>query len=119
MKDFSQLRSRYLRDPVSVQLGGLAANLARVRSFSDNPSHCEVVAQLLEESACFMEWAAPDAGFETQVFLAECQRQLTHWRFLWDEIWPDASRRAEIADQAGQWSERILELSGLSGKIQS
>ena len=47
MTNRSQLRERYLRDPLSVRLGGLAANLARVRSFSDNPAHGEAVARVL------------------------------------------------------------------------
>jgi hypothetical protein len=33
MNDPSRLRDRYLRDPLRVRLGGLAVNLARVRSF--------------------------------------------------------------------------------------
>lgn len=117
MKNFFQLRSRYLLDPLPIRLGGLAANLARVKSFSDNPAHREAMARLLEESACFMEWAAPDATFETQVFLADCQRQLTRWRLLWDEIWPNPACRSEIAGHAARWSEQILELSGLLNKI--
>ncbi len=111
MIDLPQLRERYLRDPLPVRLGGLAANLARIQSFSDHPAHCEAVARLLEESSWFIEWAAPDAEFETQLFLVECQRQLARWRLAWGEIWQDAGRLAEVADQAGRWSERVLELS--------
>ncbi|MCI0405934.1 MAG: hypothetical protein L0209_07655 [candidate division Zixibacteria bacterium] len=112
MAALSQLRDRYLRDPLPVRLGGLAANLARIQSFSDHPAHREVVVKLIEESAWFVEWCAPAAEFETQLFLAECQRELVRWRFAWNEIWGDAARRAKVADQAGRWSARLLELSG-------
>jgi len=115
MTDLLQLRNRYLRDPLPIRLGGLAANLARVQSFSDHPAHGEAVARLLEESAWFIEWTAPDAELETQVFLAECQRQLARWLLAWGEIWHDAGRLAEVADQAGRWSLRLLELSGFLG----
>ena len=55
MTNRSQLRQRYLRDSLPVRLGGLAANLARVRFFSENPAHGEVVARLVEESTWFIE----------------------------------------------------------------
>jgi len=113
MTNGSQLRERYLRDPLPVQLGGLAANLARVRSFSDNPAHGEVVARLLEESAWFIEWAAPDAPADMQVDLVDCQRALSRWRLSWTEIWADPNRRSEVAERAGAWSQRLLSLSGL------
>ena len=113
MTNRSQLRERYLRDSLSVRLGGLAANLARVQSFSDNPAHGAVVAQLLEESAWFIEWAAPDAPADTQVVLVECQRVLARWRLSWATIWTDPTRRAEVAGLAGEWSQQLLSLSGL------
>jgi hypothetical protein len=113
MTNRSQLRERYLRDPLAVQLGGLAANLARVRSFSDNPAHREVVAHLLEESVWFIEWAAPDAPADMQMALVDCQRALSRWRLSWAEIWADPKRRGEVAERAGAWSQQLLSLSGL------
>jgi hypothetical protein len=113
MTDRSHLRERYLRDSLPVRLGGLAANLARVRSFSANPTHGAVVAQLLEESAWFIEWAAPGAPPETQLTLIDCQRRLAAWRLSWADTWADPKRRAEVAEQAGAWSQKLLKLSGL------
>jgi len=111
----SRLRDRYLRDPLPVRLGGLAANLARVRSFSDNPAHGDAVAQLLEESAWFIEWAAADAPVETRVLLLACQREIVRWRRSWNEVWASTGRRAEIAERSGIWSEQLLAVSGLVG----
>ena len=113
MTNRSSLRDRYLRDALPIRLGGLAANLARVQSFCDNPAHVDVVARLLEESAWFIEWAAPDAPVETQTVLLDCQRALAVWRLRWVEIWADPVRRAEVAGLAGDWSQRFLDLSGL------
>jgi len=113
MTNRSQLRDRYLRDSLPVRLGGLAANLARVRSFADNPAHGEVVARVLEESAWFIEWAAPDAPVEIQVVLVDCQRALARWRLSWADVWGDPKRRAEMAQRAGAWSQQFLSLSGL------
>ena len=113
MTNRSHLRERYLSDSLPVRLGGLAANLARVRSFSDNPAHGEVVARLVEESAWFIEWTAPDVPLDTQVALVDCQRALARWRLSWADIWADPKRRAEVAERAGALSQQFLSLSGL------
>jgi hypothetical protein len=68
---------------------------------------------MLEESRFFIEWTALDAELEKQVALVELQRQLTHWQYSWAQIWADPDRRAEVAEQAGVWSERVLGMSGL------
>ena len=109
----ARIRERYLRDSMPVRLGGLAANLARVRSFSDNPAHRDVVERLLEESSWFIEWVAPDAPIDVQVALLDCQRQLVRWRRGWADAWGDATRRAALAKRAGMWSQQFLAHSGL------
>ena len=114
MKNPSALRDRYLRDPWPVRLGGLAANLARVQSFSDHPAHQDAVARLVHESKLFIEWAAPEADASVQSILVDCQRLLARWHLAWNDIWSDPARRAEMARHAGLWSQRILEVSGLA-----
>ena len=112
MRDRTAIRERYLRDPLPVRLGGLAANLARVKSFSDHPGHRDVVEILLDESKFFIEWTAPDAGLDVQAELVELQLQLARWQRAWAHIWADPFRRTAVAEQAGAWSERLLEMSG-------
>ena len=53
-------KERFLRDPIPVRLGGLAANLARVDSFSQNPANQAAVFDLFEESKYFIEWTAAE-----------------------------------------------------------
>jgi hypothetical protein len=113
MKNQTAIQERYMRDPLPIRLGGLAADLARVQSFSDNSNLRDAVAGLLEESRFFIEWTAPDAELEKQVALVELQRQLTRWQRSWAHIWADPARRAEVAERAGIWSERVLGMSGL------
>jgi hypothetical protein len=113
MKDWTALRERYLRDEIPVRLGGLAANLARVKSFSDHPGHGDVVKSLLEESKFLIEWTALDADTGAQAELVDLQVQLARWQQTWASIWDDPARRAAVAEQAGVWSERLLEMSGL------
>ena len=113
MRDWTALKERYLRDPLPVRLGGLAANLARVRSFSDHPDHCDVVEGLLEESKFFIEWTTRDAALDLQAELVQLQVQLSRWQRAWPAIWAEPARRQAVAEQAQQWSERVLHLSGL------
>ncbi len=113
MKDRTAIRERYLRDILPVRLGGLAANLARINSFSDHPDHRGVVEGLLDESKFFIEWTASDAGLELQAELVELQLQLACWQLNWKKIWNDPAQRVAVAGKARIWSERVLERSGL------
>jgi hypothetical protein len=113
MKDQTGRRERYLRDTLPIRLGGLAANLARVQSFSDHSDHQNVVERLIHESKFFIEWTTLDAEITIQAELVELQRQLARWQYRWADIWADPAQRAAIAEQAGAWSRRVLELSGL------
>ncbi len=107
------IRERYLRDELPTRLGGLAANLARVKSFSNNVANREVVESLLEESKFFIEWTAMDAEVDTTAELVELQIQLAQWQRSWASIWADPAQRMKVAEQAKFLSERVLDLSGL------
>jgi hypothetical protein len=113
MRDRTAIRKRYLRDALPVRLGGLAANLARIKSFSDHPDHRDVVESLLDESKFFIEWTAPDVEVELQAELVELQVQLARWQRNWVDIWSNPAQRVAMAEQARAWSERVLEGSGL------
>ncbi len=113
MRDPTAIRERYLRDELPVRLGGLAANLARIKSFSDHPAHRDVVETLVEESKFFIEWAAPEAELEVQARLVELQLLLARWQRRWEDIWADPVQRAAVAEQAHDWSKQVLEMSGL------
>jgi hypothetical protein len=113
MRNREAVRERYLRDSLSIRLGGLAANLIRIKSFSDHPDHRDVIENLLDESKFFIEWAAPEAGIDLQADLVALQLQLACWQRSWQEIWADPLRRAAVAEQSQTWSERVLKRSGL------
>jgi len=116
MSDWSSIRERYLQDGVSIRLGGLAANLARIGSFSRRPEHGDAVSRLVRESALFIVWTAPDAPEESLADLVELQRLLSQWHRSWSDVWGDDSRRASIGETATEWSARVLALSGLCGR---
>ncbi len=102
-----------MRDPVSIRLGGLAANLARVSSISNNPDNIVAAHGLMEESKHFIEWTAPEAKDETTLELADLQRKLAQWQRNLNSDWHDGQRRMEIGKQAKALSEIVLQRSGL------
>lgn len=113
MKDWTATQERYLREPLPNRLGELAANLARIKSFSSHNLNRDAVASLIEESKFFIEWTAVDAGVDRAVELIELQVQLARWQLNWSSLWADSEQRMEVAEQAKLWSDRALEMSGL------
>ena len=104
-----RVRQRFLQDPLPTRLGGLAADVARIASFSGNPENRQAVASLLEEGKYFAEWMAQDAPLETQAVLAEVQIALALWERGWLRHAPMPTMRTEAARR----SEELLELAGL------
>ena len=113
MKDRSAIQERYLRDTLPVRLGGLAANLSRIRSFAAHEANRDAVESLIDESKYFIEWTAAEAEVEVSAELVGLQVQLACWQCLWVHIWLDPVRRGQVAEASGVWSKRVLELSGL------
>ena len=54
MKNLHDLKSRYLKDELSIRLGNLASNLARIKSRCHNYANREIVENLLQESKLFI-----------------------------------------------------------------
>jgi hypothetical protein len=113
MKDWIPIRERYLRDQLPVRLGGLAANLSRIKSFSAQEASREAVASMIDESKYFIEWTAAEAEVTTAAQLVELQIQLARWQRNWIETWGNPLQRQQMAEQSAAWSQRVLELSGL------
>jgi len=116
MKNFEQKRERYMRDELAIRLGGLAANLARVRSASRNPMNRDVVFSLFEESKFFIEWTAAEATLGTTEELVDLQIQLAVWQRSLRSVWDDEKARDEIGSTSMTWSNRLIERSGLLEK---
>lgn len=113
MSKLDKLRSRYLNDHISVRLGGLAANLARVASFSNHDAHHAVVSATLQESKWFIEWTAAELDAQEIAELVRLQVQMAIWQIQSQKKWNDDSWRSELVSQSHQWSQRILQMSGL------
>lgn len=106
-------QERFLRDPLPVQLGNLASNLARLKAFAQRPELSEAAQRVVHESKHFSEWAAHDADLAIQVELRALQRQLACWQLGWATLWDDAQQRLSLSTTAEAWSQRMLACSGL------
>lgn len=107
------IHQRFLRDSLPIRLGGLAADLARIASFSENPANHQAVVSLLEEGKWFAEWAAPGAPLETQVVLADIQLALA----VWERAWLIGSPVPTMCADARRKSDELLTLSGLMSHV--
>lgn len=113
IKNLEMRKERYLRDGIPIRLGGLAANLARVRSFSENVENSDVVFQLLEESKYFIEWIGRELDIDSAVRLCAMQRQMAVWQLNWASVWNDSNSRKRVATDSARWSTEIIMNSGL------
>lgn len=113
MKDHPHRRERFLRDPLPIRLGGIAANLARVASFAAGSPSVPVVDTMLYESKFFIEWAAPTAPIETAAALVELQIAIAVWQRRWSKGHANVDTRNSLIRFAREWSDRLLDLSGL------
>lgn len=113
MNDLLEKKNRFLRDPWPIRLGGLAANLARVKSFSRNHANQDAVFDLFEESKYFIEWTALDTELRITLELIELQLQIALWQQEWQKNWDDPNARESLVQTSSDWSRRLLERSGL------
>ena len=113
MKDWTAIRARYLRDSLPVRLGGLAANLGRIKSFAAQEANRDAVESMLDESKHFIEWTAAEAEIQTAAQLVELQVQMARWQLTWAKTWNDPMKRRQLAEQSAIWSKQVLEMSGL------
>ncbi len=112
-KDWTTIRERYLQDNVPIRLGGLAANLSRIKSFATNEKNKSLIESLIEESKLFIEWTAHETEIETAAKLVELQVELALWQIKIDRIWLDAEQRKKISEKSDHWSQQVLMVSGL------
>jgi len=112
MRNQEQRRKRFLRDPLPIRLGGLAADLARVASTARHENG-EAAAEMLEESQWYIEWTAAEAEPEIAAALVNIQIMLAIWRRAWPEAQKSKVQRTLLSVQAQQWADQVLDYSGL------
>ncbi len=114
MKDMEQLRERFLRDPLSRRLGGLAATLGRISSSARKSTDPQVVFNLLDEAKHLIEWTAAETEPETAAELVQMQIMITLWQHAWEEASQNLNQRLLLSVQAKDWSDKAVDFSGLA-----
>jgi hypothetical protein len=122
MRNWETTKASYLRYDRPHQLGHLASSLARVRTNirEEDGVGGQVAIAVIEECQHFTEWTITTLNTmqdESDLILAEelltLGRQLTQWKLHWHDLWQNSGKRLETATIAGQWSDTMLERSGL------
>jgi hypothetical protein len=117
MIDLGQLRERFLREESYMRLAHIASDLSRISSAQHHQRSTRLILNMLTECKWFCEWAAIEAAqadFITTAYeLLTLQRELVRWEHRFDKIYSDPIRRAEMAETARAWSDRLLQMSGL------
>jgi len=109
-----KLRERFLRDPLSRRLGGLAATLGRISSSARKSNDPNIVSNLLDEAKHLIEWTAADTEPETAAELVQMQTMITLWQRAWDEASQNSKQRLLLSVQAKGWSDKAMDFSGLA-----
>lgn len=113
MTDEAVLQERYLRDTTPRRLGSLASSVKRLGRFISMAEFDRTVHDLAQECRLFARWAASEAEYETSLALQELQTDLEAWQAFYAQRKGDESWRVNTNLACVQWSQRLLELSGL------
>jgi hypothetical protein len=113
MNNLEEIKRRYLEDPLPIRLGGLAANLARISSTAKNAANVGAAKSLIEESKYFIEWTACESNPQTTAELVQLQIDLAVLQRTLEAKWNDDKARIQIGLQAKEWSQNVLNSSGL------
>lgn len=114
-----RLRDRYLQEPLAAQLGHIAGDLSRLADHVGDIRGDEMIAGVLREVICFLDWSIPSADLTRAAILVELQRALAGWGRLWRQAQaasgPDDPMRLrrDLGNIARTWSDMVLALSGL------
>ena len=115
MPPSAKVRERFLRDATPVRLGGIAATLARIESFSADAESIDIVEELIEETRCFVGWVSgDDLSAESAGLLSALDGRLQFWQQKLRGIRSSDNDRRSLAQEAAVFSARLLELSALA-----
>lgn len=104
----------FLARPASHQLGELAAALSLVASVAaEHPDRPDITQKLLDEPICYAEWLVPEVNTQLQAEIAAIHTSLQEWQRDWLQINANEIQRRTIIKQVREWSERMLDASGL------
>jgi hypothetical protein len=105
MHNLEEIKERFLKNNVATRLGCIAADLARLNSFSRMPNNQRAINDLIQESKFFIEWTAPAVPAALQKDLLSLQLKLA--------LCSDSPSKKKITAMSNEWSKKILKSSSL------
>jgi hypothetical protein len=109
--NWDTLKTRYLQSNHATQIDSIVLNLTRIQTLANSSSDDQIAQHLVRESQFFIEWTVPTINLTTDITVAtelvDLQRQLSHWKLHWEELWANPSDRQQIATQAQEWCQKL------------
>lgn len=122
MKNWETAKANYLRLDRPQQLGSVASSLKRIATnvqFRDEPGY-QVALAAIEECQHLTEWLITTLNLQTDnsdlnlaEILLQVGRQASQWKYEWQHCCQDSEKCEEVTTMSEQWSEQMLERSGL------
>jgi hypothetical protein len=113
MRDWDKTQERFLRFDLPHQLGYIASTLGTIKT----QIHLDIppgeISATIQEGQYFIEWVLLNPETETSTELLELKERLKSWNENLLLLNSSPADRAAIAEQAQEWSVRILNDSGL------
>jgi hypothetical protein len=109
--NWDTLKTRYLQTDRATQIDSIVLNLTRIQTLANSGTDSQVIQHLIRETQFLIEWLVPTIDFTTDITtaseLVDLQRQLSHWKLHWAELWENPDDRQQIAAQAQAWCVRL------------
>ncbi len=107
-------RIRFMGLALPVRLGELAESLAFATVASDHPKYPEFLTRTLGVSIRLIDWTVAEVDPTVQSELAELRSHLAGWLRDTQAIGDDPAKRARVVAELREWSQKILDRSGLA-----
>jgi hypothetical protein len=107
-------RDRFISLALPVRLGELAESLVFATISFDHPKYPEFLTRTLGESIRLIDWTIAEVDSTVQSELAELRSHLTGWLRDAQAIGDDPANRARVVAELREWSQKILDRSGLA-----
>ena len=114
MKDKEIRRERFLREPLPIRLGGLAATLARISTSARNSTDPAIIVSLLDEASHLIEWTASETEPAIAAELVQMQRIISMWQKSWNTASRIPQQRTLLAAQTKNWSDKVTMFSKMT-----
>jgi hypothetical protein len=109
--NWDTLKTRYLQSDHATQIDSIVLNLTCIQTLANSSSDAQIAQHLVRESQFFIEWTVPTISLTTNITVAtelvDLQRQLSHWKLRWSDLWANPDDRQQIATQAQEWCSRL------------